>query len=352
VNARVDDLESAARELRGRRVAPGVELYVSAASANVERDARVRGAWDVLLAAGAIALPPGCGPCIGLGRGTLRAGETGISATNRNYPGRMGDASASCWIASPAVVAASAAAGVITAPAFDAARAGGGRVVEVRLAAVPDASPPPADAATFQGAKDPALAPIRGPVTCLPRDGITTDAIWPSTLTYLDDVSGEEMAQHVLRNFDPTFATIARRGDVLVAGWSFGSGSSREQAVTALAAFGIRAVVAASIARTFRRNALNQGFPVIECPALVEWLRESESVSPAALVVRPEHALTIDWERAALHVEAERGDSNRPGETIRSFPIAPLSRVERRLLSHGGLGPLVREAIATGGALA
>ncbi len=116
VNARREDLEAAAHVLRGRKVADGVELYVSAASARVEEEAKAAGIWSDLLAAGAIPLPSGCGPCIGLGRGTLRAGETGISATNRNYPGRMGDPAASCWIASPAVVAASAAAGVIVGP--------------------------------------------------------------------------------------------------------------------------------------------------------------------------------------------------------------------------------------------
>ena len=82
----------------------------------VESDARRLGHWETLLQAGAIALPSGCGPCIGLGIGLIEEGETGISATNRNFKGRMGSPNAKVYLASPAVVAASAAAGYIAAP--------------------------------------------------------------------------------------------------------------------------------------------------------------------------------------------------------------------------------------------
>jgi homoaconitate hydratase len=106
VNSRLEDLVEAARVVRGKQLADGVEFYVAAASAAVERDAKERGAWDDLLAAGAVPLPPGCGPCIGLGKGTLEKGEVGISATNRNFKGRMGSREAECYLASPSVVAA------------------------------------------------------------------------------------------------------------------------------------------------------------------------------------------------------------------------------------------------------
>jgi homoaconitate hydratase len=100
--------------LRGRRVASGVRFYIAAASAEVQRAAESSGAWGVLLEAGATPLPPGCGPCIGLGDGLLEDGEVGISATNRNFRGRMGSRNARVYLASPRVVAASAAAGRIT----------------------------------------------------------------------------------------------------------------------------------------------------------------------------------------------------------------------------------------------
>ena len=119
VNARLPDLEEAARVMRGKRVHPRVRFYVAAASAEVQREAERSGAWRVLMEAGAIALPSGCGPCIGLGEGTLGPGETAISATNRNFPGRMGDRSASVYLASPAIVAASAIEGYIAMPRED-----------------------------------------------------------------------------------------------------------------------------------------------------------------------------------------------------------------------------------------
>ncbi|KAG8693636.1 mitochondrial Homoaconitase, partial [Ceratobasidium sp. 395] len=115
-NARATDLAAAAEVVRGHKVAPGVEFYFAAASSNVQADAEKSGDWGALLAAGAKPLPAGCGPCIGLGTGLLEPGEVGISATNRNYKGRMGSPQAQAYLASPAVVAASAVRGVICGP--------------------------------------------------------------------------------------------------------------------------------------------------------------------------------------------------------------------------------------------
>ncbi|MBE0644843.1 MAG: homoaconitase, partial [Bacteroidetes bacterium] len=116
VNSRVDDIAEAAAVVRGKKVAEGVNFYIAAASSEVQQESEKRGDWQALLDAGAIALPPGCGPCIGLGTGLLEAGEVGISATNRNFKGRMGDPTALAYLASPAVVAASAVAGCIDMP--------------------------------------------------------------------------------------------------------------------------------------------------------------------------------------------------------------------------------------------
>jgi homoaconitate hydratase len=115
-NARASDLKEAAAILKFGKVAPGVEFYVAAASSEVQNDAEVSGDWKILIDAGARPLPAGCGPCIGLGVGLLKEGEVGISATNRNYKGRMGSPLAEAYLASPAVVAASALTGFIQRP--------------------------------------------------------------------------------------------------------------------------------------------------------------------------------------------------------------------------------------------
>jgi homoaconitate hydratase len=96
VNSRLEDLEAAANVLKGKKVAPGVQFYLGAASAWVQQEAEKRGIWKTLLDAGANPLPAGCGPCIGLGVGLLEKGEVGISATNRNFKGRMGSRDAQC----------------------------------------------------------------------------------------------------------------------------------------------------------------------------------------------------------------------------------------------------------------
>src|SRR5213595_3048586 len=118
VNARFEDLHDAAQVVRakGGHVADGVEFYLAPASAEVQARSESTGDWQTLVGAGAIPLPPGCGACIGLGRGLVQKGEIAISATNRNFKGRMGDRDAYVYLGSPAVVAASALAGFICAP--------------------------------------------------------------------------------------------------------------------------------------------------------------------------------------------------------------------------------------------
>src|SRR5437660_12916335 len=86
VNARFEDLHDAAEVIRtrGGRVADGVEFYLAPASAEVQPRAESNGDWQTLLGAGAIPLPPGCGACIGRGRGPLEKGEPAIRPTTRN----------------------------------------------------------------------------------------------------------------------------------------------------------------------------------------------------------------------------------------------------------------------------
>jgi 3-isopropylmalate/(R)-2-methylmalate dehydratase large subunit len=116
-NARLEDLAIAAQILCDRSVHPGTRLLVIPASARVLRAAVQKGYLDTLLAAGAVIGPPGCGPCMGNHLGVPAPGEVTISTANRNFRGRMGTREADIYLASPAMVAASAVTGRITHPA-------------------------------------------------------------------------------------------------------------------------------------------------------------------------------------------------------------------------------------------
>ncbi len=115
-NGRLDDLEVAATRLKGRKVARGVRMLVFPASWKIYREAMRRGYLADLMDAGAVIMNPGCGCCLGVHEGALGDGEVALSTTNRNFKGRMGNASADVYLCSPAVAAASAVTGVITDP--------------------------------------------------------------------------------------------------------------------------------------------------------------------------------------------------------------------------------------------
>ena len=116
-NGRLEDLELAARILAGRRVHERTRLLIIPASQQIYLDAMHLGYLRTLVEAGAMVNPPGCGPCVGVHQGILAAGEVCISSTNRNFIGRMGSKDSQVYLASPAVVAASAVAGRIVHPA-------------------------------------------------------------------------------------------------------------------------------------------------------------------------------------------------------------------------------------------
>jgi homoaconitase/3-isopropylmalate dehydratase large subunit len=106
----------AASLVSGQRVHPRTRLIVIPASQHILLDAIRLGYIQQLVAAGAMINPPGCGPCVGVHQGILAAGETCISSTNRNFHGRMGSKDSNVYLASPAVVVASAIVGRIAHP--------------------------------------------------------------------------------------------------------------------------------------------------------------------------------------------------------------------------------------------
>jgi homoaconitate hydratase len=318
VNARFEDLRDAAEVIRtrGGRVAEGVEFYLAPASAETQARAESSGDWQTLISAGAIALPPGCGACIGLGRGLVQKGENAISATNRNFKGRMGDRDAFVYLASPAVVAASALAGFICAPTnfIDKPAATATRRSEKK----------PRSAASVQ-IMEGFPSSVHGRILFIDKDNLNTDGVYAGKHTYRDDMTPEQMAAVTFENYDPNFNALYQKGDVVVAGFNFGTGSSREQAATALKFKGIPCVIAGSFSETYKRNAFNNGFVVFECPELVTYLRDT--LERALTTIGPE--IMINYAKSILGVDGK------------SFPFPPLSPAAQELIVAGGAEKLV-----------
>jgi homoaconitate hydratase len=325
VNSRLEDLEAAANVLKGKKVAPGVQFYLGAASAWVQQEAEKRGIWKTLLDAGANPLPAGCGPCIGLGVGLLEKGEVGISATNRNFKGRMGSRDAQCYLASPEVVAASALAGYISGAHKFAASTPSRTYQEFESGAAAE------KVAILPGFPE----RVKGRLVFMPNDNVNTDAIYGKDYTYRDDMSREMMAKIVMENYDPQFASRTQAGDVIVSGFNFGTGSSREQAVTCLKAKGIPLVIAASFSQTYLRNAYNNGFLCVEVPELVKKLREQFAPQIAAKekTIIPGDDIDIDFTSGTI---AWRGEE---------FAFPPLGSVPQSLVIADGVENLVAKRL-------
>jgi homoaconitate hydratase len=379
-NSRASDLAAAAAVVRGRRVAPGVEFYVAAASSAVQREAESNGDWDALVAAGARVLPAGCGPCIGLGTGLLEEGETGISATNRNYKGRMGHPAAQAYLASPAVVAASALKGFIASPdSLDpTALPPSGPPVHSVVSSASSSSSAVAEAAVSQAQQaDEPLLPsfpsvFSGPLLFAPQDNLNTDGIYPGKYTYQDDITLERQAEVVMENYDPTFASRVRSllassphssssssetktgevvatktGVVLIAGYNFGTGSSREQAATALKAAGVPLVLAGSFGDIFKRNAINNGLVCLEAPELVADLtRAYAKDGKRGAGGRTAGELTVDAGlTVSVHMASGRVQVSGFEGGSRTYSVRPVGASVQELWLCGGLEGYILKSI-------
>ncbi len=113
-NGRYSDLETAARVVKGKKVAKGVRAIVIPATQQIYLDALRNGLLEIFVEAGMVVSAPTCGPCLGGHMGILAPGERAVSTTNRNFVGRMGDTTSEIYLASPAIAAASALTGYIS----------------------------------------------------------------------------------------------------------------------------------------------------------------------------------------------------------------------------------------------
>ena len=250
-NGRIEDMRVAAAILKGRKVAPGVVLKIVPSTNFVWKQCLDEGLMEIFKDAGALVSNAGCAGCAAGQVGQNGKGEITVSTGNRNFPGKQGQGSV--FLASPAVVAASALSGYITTPDL--------------IPAIPPefrfSQTQPSAAAPVRSAGTDKPIVIRGKVWLVERDNIDTDMIFHNRYLAITDI--REMGQYAFDNLEGyrDFAKRAQAGDIIVAGKNFGSGSSRQQAVDCFVSLGIQAVIAKSFGAIYERNAINAAFPVL-----------------------------------------------------------------------------------------
>ena len=150
-------------------------------------------------------------------------------------------------------------------------------------------------------------------------DDVDTDVILPGRYLTLTDPA--QLAQHVFEGIDPDFVARVKPGDILIAGKSFGSGSSREHAPIGLKALGLSCVIAASFARIFYRNAINLGLPILICPEAARAAKTGDQI----------------------RVNTDSGTVEVAGQLFHAQPFPPFLQ---ELIAAGGLVPWVHAELA------
>lgn len=267
----------------------------------------------------------------GLGAGLLKDGEVGISATNRNYKGRMGSPLASTYLASPAVVAASAINGYISAPESWSIQSNiNGIKANIFKSTSNLIKTKTGNSTVYDGFQK----AISGEIVFCDQDNLNTDGIYPGKYTYEDDILPEKMAKVVMENYDRDFSSIIQKNDILVTGFNFGTGSSREQAATALKYAGVKLILAGSFSETFKRNAINNGLLVLECASLVSDLRKKRMNLPKALTWRSGLQATADLLSGEIIVGTKK------------YEIPSVGYSAQELLVEGGLESWISKTLS------
>jgi 3-isopropylmalate dehydratase small subunit len=278
-NGRMEDLQAAARILKGRRVAPGVVLKIVPATDRIWRQCLETGVIETFKQAGALVGNAGCAGCAAGQIGQNGPNEVTVSTGNRNFAGKQGGGEV--YLASPAVVAASALAGSIVLP---------DRIPDKPAVFVSGGAETKAAAAVrTQAAVKPTR--IRGRVRVVRQNNIDTDMIFHNR--YLTITKLAEMGQYTFVNLKgwEDFAKKAKPGDIVVTGTNFGAGSSRQQAVDCFIGLGVAAVVAESFGAIYKRNAINAGLPIVTAALAGPELNDGDEIeidliSGTILVVR------------------------------------------------------------------
>ena len=143
-------------------------------------------------------------------------------------------------------------------------------------------------------------------------DNIDTDVIIPAR--YLNTPNAKELAAHCMEDIDKDFVNKVHEGDLMVGGWNFGCGSSREHAPLAIKTAGISVVIAKSFARIFYRNSINIGLPIMECPEAVDAIEAGDTVQ-------------VDFDTGVITDETN-------GKVFHAEPFPPFIQ---EIISAGGL---------------
>ncbi|QSZ26898.1 aconitate hydratase [Aceticella autotrophica] len=270
-NSSYADLMKVASILKGGLVAENVSLVISPGSRQVLNMLAENGALADLIAAGARILENACGPCIGMGQAPA-TNAVSLRTFNRNFYGRCGTKTASVYLVSPEVAAASALSGYLIDPR---------EIGDAPVIAVPDRfkvndnmiiKPPSVD-------KKEEITVVRGPnikpfplnkplsdiqkrVLIKVGDDITTDHIMPSNAKLLPLRSNiPELSKHCFETIDADFSKRAMEweGGIIVGGNNYGQGSSREHAALAPLQLSVKAVITKSFARIHKANLINSG---------------------------------------------------------------------------------------------
>ena len=271
-NSSLADMLKVAAILKGRTIAPGVNLSVSPGSRQVLSMLAACGALNDILASGARLLECACGPCIGMGF-SPNSGGVSLRTFNRNFLGRSGTKDAQVYLVSPETAAASALTGYITDPTTLPP------IPDIRLPerfAIDDSSVlqplPPAEAAEAVVVRGPNIKPfpkgkpvgdeISAQLVLKVGDNITTDHIMPAgakVLPYRSNIP--KMSEFCFEVCDPDFSARAKAAGsgIILGGSNYGQGSSREHAALVPMYLGIRAVVTKSFARIHVANLINAG---------------------------------------------------------------------------------------------